>query len=71
MKTFKALLYAERDVFPFYFVRMSHLDNNIPSNIYYASIRSENIRFARTTFDINSFLTLSNRLLKRMQKTRK
>ena len=47
---------------------MPHLDNNIPSNIYYASIDFEILRFTWTTSDINTFVTLSNRILKRKQK---
>ena len=42
---------------------MPHMNSNIPSNIYYASIDS-----SRTTSDINTFITLSNCLLKRIQK---
>ena len=49
-------------------VHMPHLGSNIPSNIYYASIGSEVSKFARTTSNINNFVTLSNRLLKKMQK---
>ena len=47
----------------------SYLDSNIPLDIYYASILSG--RFARTTSDINTFVTLSHRLLKKMQKQSK
>ena len=47
---------------------MPHLDSNIPSNIYDASIGSEILRFARTTSDKITFVTLSNRLLERMKK---
>ena len=47
---------------------MPHLDSNIPSKIYDAPIGSEILRFARINSDINTFTTLSNRLLKRMKK---
>ena len=47
---------------------MPHLDSNIPSNIYYAYIGSKILWFARTTLDKNTFLTLTNLLLKRMHK---
>ena len=47
---------------------MPHLDSNIPLNIYCASKSFEVLRFTRTTSDINTFVTLSDRLLKRMQK---
>ena len=40
----------------------------IPSTIYYASIDYKILRFNRTTSDMNTFVTLSNLLLKRMQK---
>ena len=36
-------------------VRIHHLDSNIASNICYASIDFENVRFARTTSEINTF----------------
>ena len=47
---------------------MPHLDSNITSNIYYAYIGSKMLWLARTTLDKNTFLTLTNRLLKRMHK---
>ena len=64
----KKFMHSKRDAFPFFVVFMSHLDTNISWNIYYASIGSENLRCIRTTSDINTFATLSNRLLKRIQK---
>ena len=64
----KAHPYDKRDVFSFPIIRMSCLDSNIPSNVYYASIGSEILRFARTTSDENIFVTLSNPVLKRMHK---
>lgn len=67
-KEIKAQLYDKRDTFPFFVVHIPYLEINIPSNIYYASIGSEILNFARTTSHINTFVTLSNRLLKRMQK---
>lgn len=47
---------------------MAHLDRYIQSNIYYAYEGSEIFRFARTTSDINTLVTLSNYALKRTQK---
>ena len=47
-------------------VRIPHLDSNVPSNISYAFMGSEVLKFARTTLNINNFVTLSNRLLKKM-----
>ena len=59
-KKFKTQLYKKRYVFPSSIVHMPHLDSNIPSNIYYASIGFKVLRFARNSSDINTFLTLSN-----------
>ena len=47
---------------------MSQLDSNIPSNIYYGSLESEIISFARTTTDSNTFITIANQFLKWVQK---
>ena len=38
---------------PFLIVWMAYLDSNIPWNIYYTSIGSEILRFARTASDSN------------------
>ena len=46
---------------------MPRLDSNIPLNIY-LSTGSEFLSFARTTSDNNTFITLSDLLLKRIQK---
>ena len=35
---------------------MPNLDSNILSNIYYASIGSKILRFAKTNSDINTFM---------------
>ena len=59
-----------RDAFSFSVVCMPHLDNNIPSNIYNASMGSEILKFPVTTSDINTFVTLSLRFIKRIQKQR-
>ena len=47
---------------------MLHFDSNIPSNIYYAFIGCEILRFARTTSNRNNFIILANQLLERIQK---
>ena len=49
-------------------VCMPHLDSNFPSNIYYTSTFSEFLRFTRITLNMNTFVGLSNRLLKRIHK---
>ena len=57
-----------RDVFSFSIVCMPHFDCNVPLNIYYASISSGMLSFTKNTSDINTFVILPNRLLKRMKK---
>ena len=64
----KTQLYDKRGTSHFSIAHMPHLDSNNPSNIYYASIDSKMLRFARSTLDINTFVTLSNHILTRMQK---
>ena len=66
--TCKTKFYEKREAFPLLVIQIPHLDSNIPLNIYYASIGSEILKFARTASDSKTFATLSNRLLKRMQK---
>lgn len=60
-KKFKAKLFDKRYTSPFSVVRMPYLNRNIPSSIFYASIGSEVVRFARTTTDSNAFITLANK----------
>ena len=66
-KKFKIQLYDKRDAFPFSIVSLSHFDSNIPSNIYYASIRSETLGFCQNYFK-HIFATLCDCFLKRIQK---
>ena len=51
-----------RDLFPF------SIDCNVPLNIYHKSIGSGMLSFTKNTLDINTFVILPNRLLKRMKK---
>ena len=56
-------LFDKRDAFPFFIVRMPHLQSNIPSTIFYGSIFSEFLRIARCTLKLQHFFTLSFRTL--------
>ena len=47
---------------------MPYLDSNIPSKIFYSTIGSEVLRFARTTTSLEDFIRLVNSLFKRMHK---
>ena len=56
------ILFNKRDAFSFSIVGMLHLDSDFLSNIYYASIGSQTLKFARTTSDSDTFIKLSNQL---------
>ena len=56
--------YDNRDAFPLSIVRVPYLDRNILSEIDYVSIGSEILRFVETTLEINTFVKLSNHLLR-------
>ena len=54
------------DKFPFFIVRMPHLESNFPSTIFYGSIFSEFIRIARCTLKLEHFLPRASELYSRM-----
>ena len=66
-KKFKTKLFDKRDPYPFSMGCMPHLDSNILSNFYYASLASQILRFDRNTSGSNTFITLVNQLLKIIQ----
>ena len=59
-------LYDKRDEFPFFIVRMPDRRSNIPSYIFYGTIRSEIIRIARSTLLLDDFVLTVGELFKRM-----
>ena len=59
-------LFDKRDKFPFFIVRMPHLQSNIPSSIFYGSIFSEFLRIARCTLRFQDFIPRASELYKRM-----
>ena len=59
-------LFDKRDAFPFFIVRMPHLDSNIPPHIYYGSVLSEFLRIARCTMLYMDFLPRAKQLFDRM-----
>lgn len=65
-KKFKTELCKKKDRFYFSVFLMPYLDSNIPSNICYTSVDSEILTFSRTTLDSYTFLTIKDRLLKRI-----
>ena len=60
-------LFDKRDEFPFFVVRMPDRRSNIPSYIFYGTIRSEIIRIARSTLLLEDFVPKIAALFKRMQ----
>ena len=42
-------LFDKRDSFPFFIVRMPHMDSNIPKSIFYSSLVGEFLRIGRST----------------------
>ena len=61
-------LYDERDSLPFHFIRMPHLDSNIPESIFYSALVGEFIRIARSTLLVEDFIEKTKILCKRMIK---
>ena len=59
-------LFDKRDKFPFFIVRMPHLQSNIPATIFYGSVFSEFLRIARCTLKLEDFLPRAVQLYSRM-----
>ena len=64
--TFVYKLYDKRDAFPFFIVRMPHLQSNIPRNIFYSALVGEFLRIARSTLLLEDFLPKAKELISRM-----
>merc|ERR1712055_637257 len=58
--------YDKRDEFPFFVVRMPDRRSNIPSYIFYGTIRSKIIRIARSILLLDDFVPRVGALFKRM-----
>ena len=65
--TFIYKLFDKRDEFPFFIVRMPHLNSDIPSYVFYGSLMSEFLRIARCTLLFSDFCSRSANLVKRMK----
>jgi len=59
-------LFDKRDTFPFFIVRMPHIDSNIPSTIFYGAIFSEILRITRCTLLFEDLVPKLSELCKRM-----
>ena len=60
-------LFDKRDEFPFSIVRMPNLLSNIPSKIFYNTIKSEILRIARCTLKLTDFIPRARNLYNRMK----
>ena len=61
-------LYDKIDAFPFYIVRVSFWDSNMPTRIFLAAVGSWILRLARKTYLKETFKTLITTLLMRMHR---
>ena len=59
-------LYHKREAFPFFIVRMPHIQSNIPLNIFYSALVGEFLRIARSTLMLEDFTPKAKDLLTRM-----
>ena len=64
--TFTYKLFNERDLLLFSAVKMSHIESNIPPNIFYSTIKDELLRIARLTLCLKDYVPKTKELLKRM-----
>ena len=60
-------LFDKRDAFPFFIVRMPHLESNIPESIFYSAIVGEFLRIARNSLFYDDFYAKAKLLIDRMK----
>ena len=60
-------LFDKRDAFPFFIVRMPHIESNIPSFIFYGSFKSEILRIAKNTLRYEDFVGSVTAFVTRMK----
>ena len=60
-------LFDKSDAFPFFIVRMPHLDSNIPESTFYSAMVGEFIRIARNSLFFKDFLLKAKLLVERMK----
>ena len=60
-------LFDKRDAFPFFIVRMPHLDSNIPESTFYSAMVGEFLRIARNSLFYKDFLLKAKLLIERMK----
>ena len=65
--TFIYKLFGKRDCFPFSIVRMSHMESNIPHNVFYSAITGGFLRIASSTLCLRDFMSKAKELLEYMK----
>ena len=65
--TFVYKLFGKRDCFPFSIVRMSHIESNIPLNVFYSAITGGFLRIASSTLCLRDFISKAKELLEYMK----
>ena len=65
--TFVYKLFGKRDCFPFSIVRMSHMESNIPHNVFYSAITGGFLRIASSTLCLRDFMSKAKELLEYMK----
>ena len=60
-------LFDKRDAYPFFIVRMPHIDKNIPKSIFYAALVGKFLRIARSSLLYKDFNEKAMELLNRMK----
>ena len=65
--TFIYKIFDKRDSFPFSFVRIPHIESNIPHNIFYSAIKGEFLRIACSTLCLMDFIPKAKELLEHMK----
>ena len=53
----------KRDYLPSSFVRMPHIESNIPQNIFYLTIKGELLRIGRSILFLSDFIPKAKELL--------
>ena len=60
--------FDKRESFPFSFVRLRHIESNIPQNTFYFAIKGEFLRIARSILCLRDFKPKAKKFLERMKK---
>ena len=65
--TLTCKLFEKREPFPFLIVKLSHLQSNIPQNIFYSAIKGEFLKMSFSTLYLRDFIPKAIELLEHMK----